>query len=471
MELIGRKTEVNLLENSLESNLPELIVVYGRRRVGKTFLIRQFFKDKFVFYTTGIYQGTKQEQLSFFNRQLNAYASGAYPLAKDWFEAFDQLKHHLSHCKSKNKVVFIDELPWMDTPRGRFLKAFETFWNSWGSSRSDLKLVVCGSASSWMTNKFLKGKGGLYGRMTRNIPLAPFSLSETEKLLEKQGIRWNRRQILDCYMTFGGIPYYLNLLQKNLSLDQNIDALLFAPSAQLKNEYDFLFQSLFSQAETYRAVVEILAKKSVGLSRQEIVSSLKQLDGGGLTVVLEDLCRCDFIRKYSAFGKKERESIFQLTDMFSLFYLRFVKGYNGKDPNHWVNMMDSPLQNTWRGYAFEQVCLLHIPQIKKALGINGIQSDISSWHYKGAKEGAQIDMIIDRRDQTINLCEMKYSSAEYEITKNYNEKILQRRELFRKQSKTRKALHLTMITTHGLLQNKYSGDIQSEVTMDNLFEG
>ena len=263
----------------------------------------------------------------------------------------------------------------------------------------------------------------------------------------------------------------LNLLQKNLSLEQNIEALLFAPAAQLRNEFDFLFQSLFSQAETYRAVVEILAKKAVGLSRQEIVSSLKQPDGGGLTAVLEDLCRCDFIRKYSAFGKKERESIFQLTDMFSLFYLRFVKGYNGKDPNHWVNMMDSPLQNTWRGYAFEQVCLLHIPQIKKALGINGIQSDISSWYYKGAKEGAQIDMIIDRRDQTINLCEMKYSSAEYEITKAYNEKMLQRRELFRKQSKTRKALHLTMITTHGLLQNKYSGDIQSEVTMNDLFEG
>ena len=469
MQIIGRKQEINLLKMSIESGKPELIAVYGRRRVGKTYLVRQYFKDDFAFYSTGIYEGTKKEQLAFFNKQLNEKAKGAYPLANDWFSAFDQLKHLLMHSDKETKVIFLDELPWMDTPRSRFLKAFETFWNSWGCSQPDVKLIVCGSATTWMTDKFLGGKGGLHGRVTRNIPLAPFNLSETEQLLAKQGINWNRRQILDCYMVFGGIPYYLSLLQKKLSTVQNVDALFFAPSAQLKNEYDFLFKSLFNQAETYKSVVALLAKKAMGLSRQEIIQSLKLQDNGGVTEILQNLCKCDFIRKYSAFGKTERDALFQLTDLFSLFYLKFVKGYHGQDANRWSNMLDTPTQNIWRGYAFEQVGLLHIPQIKKSLGINGIQSDISSWHYRDEHQGGQIDMVIDRRDQTINLCEMKYSAGPYEITKAYDEKLIQRRELFRQQTKTRKSLHLTMITTHGLLPNKYSNDIQSEVTMEELF--
>lgn len=469
MQIIGRKQEINLLKMSIESGKPELIAVYGRRRVGKTYLVRQYFKDDFAFYSTGIYKGTKKEQLAFFNKQLNEKAKGAYPLANDWFSAFDQLKHLLMHSDKKTKVIFLDELPWMDTPRSRFLKAFETFWNSWGCSQPDVKLIVCGSATTWMTDKFLGGKGGLHGRVTRNIPLAPFNLSETEQLLAKQGINWNRRQVLDCYMVFGGIPYYLSLLQKKLSVVQNVDALFFAQSAQLKNEYDFLFKSLFSQAETHKSVVALLAKKAMGLSRQEIIQSLKLQDNGRVSDILNNLCKCDFIRKYSAFGKTERDALFQLTDLFSLFYLKFVKGYHGQDANRWGNMLDTPTQNIWRGYAFEQVCLLHIPQIKKTLGINGIQSDISSWHYRDEHQGGQIDMVIDRRDQTINLCEMKYSAGPYEITKAYDEKLIQRRELFRQQTKTRKSLHLTMITTHGLLPNKYSNDIQSEVTMEELF--
>lgn len=469
MEIIGRKQEINLLKMSIESGKPELIAVYGRRRVGKTYLVRQYFKDDFAFYSTGIYEGTKREQLAFFNKQLNETAKGAYPMVDDWFSAFDQLKHLLMHSAQKTKVIFLDELPWMDTPRSRFLKAFETFWNSWGCTQPDVKLIVCGSATTWMTDKFLGGKGGLHGRVTRNIPLAPFNLSETEQLLAKQGIKWNQRQVLDCYMVFGGIPYYLSLLQKNLSVVQNVDALFFALSAQLKNEYDFLFKSLFNQAETYKSVVALLAKKAMGLSRQEIIQSLNLQDNGGVTKILDNLCKCDFIRKYSAFGKTERDALFQLTDLFSLFYLKFVKGYHGQDANRWSNMLDTPTQNIWRGYAFEQVCLLHIPQIKKALGINGIQSDISSWHYRDEHQGGQIDMVIDRRDQTINLCEMKYSAGPYEITKAYDEKLIQRRELFRQQTKTRKSLHLTMITTHGLLPNKYSNDIQSEVTLEELF--
>ena len=470
MGIVGRKYEVNLLEISCKSEKAELIAVYGRRRVGKTFLIRQYFGDKFDFYMTGIYNGTRKEQLTYFNKQINSYANGCYPMVDNWFDAFDQLKHYLSRIKRKNIFVFFDEMPWMDTQNSRFLKAFELFWNSWGCNCPQLKLIICGSATTWMTDKVLGNKGGLHGRVTRSIYLAPFTLLETEQLLASQGIKWTRHQTMDCYMVFGGIPYYISLLQKNLSVVQNVDALFFAQAAQLKEEYDFLFHSLFEQADIYQSVVELLAKKSKGLTRLEIINALHLSDNGSTTTIINNLCRCDFIRRYSAFGKVERNVLYQLTDLFTLFYLKFVKGYNGQDEHRWSNMLESPTQRTWSGYAFEQVCLLHIPQIKKALGINGIQSDVSSWMSADPANGGQIDMVIDRKDQTINLCEMKYASIEFEINKSYDRQIQQRRELFRKQTQTRKALHLTFVTPFGLARNKYYSEVQSEVTMEELFQ-
>ncbi len=469
--IIGRKHEQLILNECYNSDKAELVALYGRRRVGKTFLVKTFFKDRFDFYVTGIYQGTKKEQLSFFNKQLCEYSKIAYPPVGNWFDAFDQLKHYISNLKKSKVVLFIDELPWFDTTRSGFIKAFELFWNSWAADQQRIRLIVCGSATTWMISNLLGSKGGLHNRVTRRIKLMPFTLAETEEYLKYRGIVWNRYQIAEAYMIMGGTPYYLQMLRKGYSLSQNIDYLFFSHNAELLDEYTFLFRSLFNDLPLYKSVVELLSRKAKGMTRPEIQSALKLPDGGKFSEVLENLCNCDFIRKYTAFGKKERDVMYQLTDMFTLFYLRFVKNSNGRDENLWTNMTDSPERRTWCGYSFEQLCLHHISQIKKALGISGVQSDVCSWSMppeEGGK-GAQIDLLIDRRDQVINLCEMKYSTNEYEITKKYNGEMQDRREIFRMKTKTRKALHLTMVTTYGVKSNLYSDMIQSQVTLDDLF--
>lgn len=470
-QIIGREIEKAILKDCYDSDKAELIAVYGRRRVGKTFLVKSFFKENIDFYITGIYQGSKKEQLTFYNKQLCEYSGVAYPQVNDWFEAFNQLKHYISNLSKKKIVIFIDELPWLDTPRSRFLKAFELFWNSWAADQSNVKLVVCGSATTWMISNLLGNKGGLYNRVTRKIKLSPFTLAETESFLKYKGIVWNRYQIAEAYMILGGTPYYLQMLQKGYSLSQNIDFLFFAQNAELKLEYEFLFRSLFKDSTLYKNTVELLSKKSKGMTRREMLSLLKINEGGAFSDVLENLCNCEFVRKYSAFGKKERDVMYQLSDLFTLFYLKFVKNSNGRDEHLWSNMIDSPERRTWCGYSFEQVCLHHIPQIKQKLGISGIQSDVCSWYYSGNEysRGGQIDLLIDRRDQVINLCEMKYSTSEYELTKRYNDEMQKRKELFRSVTKTKKALHLTMVTSYGIKNNAYSGMIQSQVTLDDLF--
>lgn len=470
-QIIGREQEQSVLKECYNSDKAELIAVYGRRRIGKTFLVKNFFKEKFDFYITGIYQGSKKEQLAFFNKQLCKYSNIAYPQVDNWFDAFDQLKHYISGLTKKKIVIFIDELPWFDTTRSRFVKAFELFWNSWAADQPKIKLIVCGSATTWMMSHLLGSKGGLHNRVTRRIKLSPFTLAETETFLKTQGVVWNRYQMVEAYMILGGTPYYLQMLQKGFSLSQNVDYLFFSQNAELKTEYDFLFRSLFNDSVLYKSAVELLSKKAKGMTRKEMLTALKIQEGGAFSEVLENLCNCDFIRKYSAFGKKERDVMYQLTDLFTLFYLKFVKNSNGRDEHLWSNMIDSPERRAWNGYSFEQVCLHHISQIKHKLGISGIQSDVCSWSYKAEEnaKGGQIDLVIDRRDQIINLCEMKYSTSEYEITKRYNDEIQERRELFRAVTKTRKALHLTMVTTYGIRNNAYSGMIQSQVTLDDLF--
>lgn len=464
--IIGRQAEKEILRQRVESNSAELIAIYGRRRIGKTFLVRQYFNDEFSFYATGIYQGTKKEQLSEFKRQLEYYSKRKWKVAKDWFEAFAQLREYLETIKGKNPIiVFLDELPWLDTQKSRFVKAFEYFWNSYGVTNKRLKLIVCGSATTWMRENVLSDKGGLYNRTTRSIYLAPFTLYETEQYLISKGIKWNRYQIAECYMVLGGTPLYLQMLERNMSLTQNVDNLFFTQNAPLAKEYNFLFRSLFNEATLHKQIIEVLASKASGLTRKEIITAIKIEDGGTLTKALRNLCDCDFIRQYTAFGKTERGTIYQLTDLFTLFHLRYVKGYRGQDEKHWQNMIDSPSRRTWSGYSFEQLCLHHIRQIKNKLGISGIQSDICSWK----TENAQIDLLIDRRDQTINLCEIKFSQSEYEITKQYDEHLRKRIEEFRSVTKTRKALHQTFITTYGVKNNIYKGIVQSEVMLDDLF--
>lgn len=475
--IIGRKKEQDILRNMMEEEEAKMVAVYGRRRVGKTYLVRQFFDNQFDFYFTGSFNTSASIQLTLFATQLRQYFGEDVRVPKTWYDAFELLRTFLEKLDKPRIVVFFDELPWMDTPKSQFIQAFSYFWNSWASSRRGLKMIICGSATSWMIDKIIGDKGGLYGRCSRTIYLAPFCLGEVEQfLIETKGIVWHRYQILEAYMVMGGIPYYLDMLDRNKTFSQNIDSLFFDHGAPLRTEYDFLFRSLFRSSAIYRQVVEAISSKSKGLSLKEIKEALGDIrDGGGLSVVLDNLCKCDFIRRYYAFGKKERDALYQLTDMFSLFHSKFIRREEGIDRHFWSNIKDAQ-HNAWAGYAFEQVCLHHLSQIRSSLGISGVLTSVSAWACKrqidkdGAEwEGTQIDLVLERADKIIDLCEMKYCQADFIVTADYERHLRERASTFRHFTKTRHAIRNVLITTYGLRNGIHSSIFQSTVTMDALF--
>lgn len=468
MEIIGRKTELEELRLVSESLEPEFLAVYGRRRVGKTFLVNEFFANKFAFKVTGIAQrGAKKKQLSNFGESLRQYGSPLCPNPLNWTEAFSYLRTLLENLpKRGKKVVFIDELPYMYTKKSDLVSAIEHFWNDWGSTRPDLLLIVCGSATSWIVKNIVNSKGGLHNRLTRKIYLKPFTLSETKKYLESRGIAFEDRDILETYMVMGGIPYYLRLLEKGKSLSQNIDEMFFTRKGRLDGEFNNLYAALYEKSDNYVKVVRAISRLTRGLSREEIAEETGIPDGGGLTAILADLDQCDIIRSYYSFGKKKKGVLYQLTDFYSFFYFKFIEKHSPSEKGYWKYQLNTPTHNAWAGYAFEQLCLYHYPQIEKALGINGIQTSASAW----MSESAQIDLVIDRADRVIDICEMKFWAGEYTITKSYAEELRNKISSFTNERKVRKALHLVMITTYGIQKNQYYNMVQNEVTMDDLFE-
>lgn len=468
--LIGRKEEQQKLTSYLNSRKSEFVAIYGRRRVGKTYLVRQVYNNDFSFQLTGLANVSMKDQLGQFHAALLKYASDLNwepEPAADWFVAFRQLSEYLEKLPHGNKkIIFLDELPWLDTRNSRFLSGLEHFWNSWASARDDIILIVCGSAASWMLNQLIKNRGGLHNRITDRMKLIPFTLKETEAFLHEKGAVYNRYQTIMLYMAFGGIPFYLDFIQPGKSAIQNINDLCFGKDAPFRLEYESLYASLFYKHERHVAVIEALASKGKGLTRNELIKLSKLPDGGRLTKILRELEESNFIRRYKTFGKKQNEGLYQLVDLYSLFYLKFIKHTDEDDESFWLDIAETPTFFAWGGYAFEMVCLHHIPQIKQALGISGVQTSVSTWQ----SPKAQIDLLIDRKDQVINLCEMKFSIHPFTIDKSYAEKLRNKLGSFRELTHTKKALFLTLITTYGLAQNTYSGMVRNELTMDVLFE-
>ncbi|MCL2326992.1 MAG: AAA family ATPase [Bacteroidetes bacterium] len=471
MAIIGRKVEQEALKRFVESDKAEFVAVFGRRRVGKTFLVREFFANSFSFSHTGMANASMEMQLHNFNASLNNYSSKPYQKATTWFESFEQLKHLLQHSRKKGKkVVFIDEMPWLDTPRSNFLSAFEHFWNSWAAWQKDIVLIVCGSASSWLTDKLLNNHGGLHNRVTQQLHLQPFTLAECAQFYKKQHIAISQHEMLESYMIFGGIPYYLSLFQKQLSMAQNVDNLLFAQNAPLKNEFQNLYSSLFKKAENHIKIVEALSNKAKGLTRDEIITVAKLPNGGSVNRTLTELELSGFVRRYRSYGKKTKDSLYQLVDFYTLFYFNFLNNNTFSDEHFWTNFIENARHRAWSGYAFEQVCLAHLPQIKQKLGISGVLTNTYSWKSKEVENGAQIDLVIERNDKVINLCEIKFANTEFTINKKLDETLRNKRATFREETKTTKALHLTMLTTYGIKRNVYSGHIQSQLSVNDLFK-
>lgn len=475
-EIIGRLKEKRILDQCLNETESQFIAIYGRRRVGKTYLIREFFRENIVFQFTGMYQADLNTQLANFLFELRKTDtdSNHYTIQNNWIEAFQQLVLFLEKLEpEKKKVIFLDEVPWMSSPRSQFLTALEYLWNSYLSLHSNYILVVCGSSASWIRQKILQNKGGLYNRVTKRIQLEQFNLAETKEYLEYRGIQLTNYQITIIYMCMGGIPYYLKEISKGRSAVQEIDRICFQKNGLLSNEFDLIYKSLFGENSRHQEIIKVLAEKPNGLTRNEILSQTTFTSGGSINRAITDLESGGFIRTVLPFGKKKIGAIFRISDFYSHFYIKFINKQKDFLPETFIQLANTPAWKAWSGYAYENICHLHLAQIKKVLGISGILSRSYAWKFLGDDNypGCQIDLVIDRDDHVINLCEVKFSEHEFSIKSDYAKTLRIRRNIFKYATKTKNTCFTTMITTYGCIHNSYYLDeITNEITIDDLFQ-
>ncbi len=478
--IIGREKEIATLQGLLTSEESQFVAVYGRRRVGKTYLIRESYNYDFVFQHTGTYGATRKQQLSDFRESLYNAGMGKCAMPKTWSDAFHLLWEFLKAMPvdGKKKVIFIDELPWMDTPKSNFVRSLDHFWNAWATTRKDIILVICGSATSWIIDNVIMNYGGLHNRLTCKVHLQPFCLRECKQYCESKNLGYKDRQILEAYMALGGIPYYWSFLKKGQSVAQNFDRIFFQTGGELSQEFDALYASLFKKPRRHIAIITALANKKSGLQRDEVLKASKLSDNTDFSKALQELEQCGFIRKYTTIGKKSKDAIYQLIDNYTLFYFDFIRENVNGDEHFWTSQTGTSIHTGWAGRAFERVCMQHVNQIKDALGFSAVVSSVHSWSYKGEKDhvsrknihkGAQIDLLIDRNDDTINLCEIKYTNSTYTITEEEDERIRNRKEVFIRETETKKTVLLTMITAFGLTPGGYADDIHCQLTMADLF--
>ncbi len=474
--MVGRTKEIGELNALYERNGAELVAVYGRRRVGKTFLINETFKGKFTFKHTALSPDhgegeTLKNQLNAFYASLLRFGvNESVKKPNDWFEAFYLLEKLLdSKGENERLLVFLDELPWLDTPKSYFIKAFEGFWNGYGCAKNNLMIIVCGSANSWIQNNLINSHGGLYDRVTYEIKVSPFTLKECEQFFVEKGIAMTRYDIASSYMVLGGIPYYLGYFKRDKSLAGNIDELFFENNGHLKLEFDRLFLSSFDNSEFTERIVRLLSVRRKGFTRDEIAKKLKVSDGGNLTKAINALLSSDFIDKYVPFGTKSKIAYYRLIDPFCIFYLRFCYEQS-REPSFWSSGVSGQELSSWRGLAFENVCLNHVYQIKKALGISGVITRTSSWNYSGENGDGQVDLIISRNDNIVNVCEMKFYSKPFSVDKELYMKMLSRDDEIRNYISKKAGVHNTLVTTFGVTKNEYSSIFHNVITLDDLFE-
>jgi AAA+ ATPase superfamily predicted ATPase len=470
-KIIGRKYEQQRLKEALESPNAELIAIYGRRRVGKTYLVRTFFQSEICFDLSGSLNASTEDQLNNFSKQLGSYmATGIRPATPaNWREAFEMLEIYITTLQTKGKkVIFFDEMPWLDTMHSGFLGAFDYFWNNWCTKRNDILTIVCGSAASWMIKKIVHTKGGLHNRITHKMRLLPFSLSETKEFFLKKSISLDDYQIAQLYMVMGGVPHYLNAVQRGKSAVQNIDETCFSENGLLRNEFKVLYSSLFKNAERHIAVIRALAGKRAGLTRNEIVEATKFSSGGYLTGVLDELKESGFIGAHRLPNRKAKDMVYRLEDEYSLFYISFIEPNPTAQAGAWAILSNGARWKAWSGFAFESMCFKHIQKIKDALNIGAIYSEQFAWYDRNA--GVQIDLLIHRADNCINMCEMKFAQNPFEISADYAKELQKKLIAYRTATSTQKTIFTTMVTTYGIKKNKWSEPyVDAEITLDQLF--
>ncbi len=471
---IGRKKEQDILQKALDSNEAEMVSVIGRRRIGKTFLVKTFYKDNIVFEATGSKNASPEEQIIGFRIkifEIFGVKDFTFPIT-NWQTAFFALSEQIKNFpKDKKPVIFFDEVPWFSANNTDFVRGLSWFWNSFAVNHA-IVVVICGSSASWMIQKIVNDTGGLHNRITRRIFLKPFTLAETELYLKSRHINLSRYHILQLYMAMGGIPHYLKEIESGKSAIQNIDDICFSETGILRTEFSILFSSLFDDSHNHISVIRALAKTRQGLDRNTLINAAKVPNGGTTTQVLEELQQSGFIEAYPPYGKKVKDKLYRLTDEYSLFYLQFIENQVYSESGTWLMLSQTQDYKSWSGYAYENICLTHLPQIKKAMSIGGVYSEASSFLKKGTdtEKGTQIDLLLDRNDQIINIFEIKFYNDTFAITKEYAQNLTNKLRVFKQTTDTRKHLFLTLITTFGIIHNEHSlGLVEPVLTLDDLF--
>ena len=460
----GRLEQVKVMQEDMKTKKSSFVAITGRRRVGKTFLIREVYQDNMCFMVTGIQNAEVQLQINNFVNKIAEYNNGTLILGtiSNWQQVFFLLKTYLKSLpKNKKQVIFIDELPWMATAKSGFIQLLAHLWNDYLSKEKHFILVVCGSATSWITQKIINDKGGFHNRVTLPLHLKPFTLAETKQFLDFKKMSFTNTGIATIYMTLGGLPYYLEQIKRGESPTKAIERLCFSETGILKNEYNNLYKALFNNWENHEAIVATLAMAHNGLNRENLIKKSKISAGGPFTRTMSDLVLTGFVSETIPFGKLNRGKVYRLVDEFSVFYHRFMKGNERKNKEVWETISNSQAYKIWKGFAFETLCMKHIAEIKTALGIKNVYTETSSFTKIGTKtqDGFQVDLVIDRKDATINICECKFYESNFEITKNYAQQIKMRKTSFREITGTKKMIVNTFISNENIIQNEHSLEV------------
>lgn len=469
-KIIGRRPQIAQFEAALASQKSEFIAVTGRRRIGKTFLIKTFFKEDICFHFTGIQNQALKFQLLAFTQELSHRSNTIITPPDNWLTAFSLLRDYVETVKSsRKKVVFLDELTWIDTKKSGFLQIFAHFWNSWAAWEGNIILVIAGSSTSWIVKKVYGDPGGLHNRVTKRIWLKPFTLAETEAFLRSKNSVLTRYDMALIYMAFGGVPFYLDAINSDESAAQCIERLCFADGGLLRNEFEHLYTAIFQKPDAHLRVVNVLAKHAYGLERNELLQQANMSNSGGSTKVLEDLETTGYIEYVVPYGKNSNLGKYVLSDFYSRFYLSFI---NNPKISTWMAHINSPAYKTWCGLAFEWLCYMHRKEIVRALGLSGIQTSVSYLNIKddAGKIAAQIDLLIDRADNAINLCELKFSNNVYSLSKDEAEGMRKKVFHLQKLLKKTQSVFPTMITTFGCEKNMhFLSQITHQLDLNALF--
>jgi AAA+ ATPase superfamily predicted ATPase len=468
---IAREKEAHILDRLWDSTEAELVALYGRRRVGKTFLVRSILGQRIPFFElTGVKDGSTRLQLDNFAKVLSRvfYPGISVAPPKTWHQAFDMLVAAIDARPPDEKTtIFLDELPWLASPRSGLLQALDHAWNAELSRRPKVRLIACGSAASWMMKNVINAKGGLYNRVTRRVHLRPFSMLEAAAYLKSRGVRFTPMQMITTYLALGGVPYYLRLIEPELSAMQALHAVCLAPEAPLSDEFDRVFASLFEHDHEHQKIVKELAKHRYGVERKKLVKLLGKRSGGRLSNRMTELEASGFIRAFTPYGKDTRDTYYRLVDEFTLFCLRWMipvtrKG-GGYTASGWQSQIRQPSWHSWAGYAFEGVCLKHADVLQDLLAFSEVPSQVGTWRHvpRGGRDGngAQIDLLYDRDDGVLSLCEVKYRDGEYALDRGAARSLMHKLDVFQRRMKPRKRISLSLITSGSFRPNAWSQDL------------